>query len=178
MSTAAQRLWRMLRRGDRVERVGRRAARVLDHARRVGVQADGQGVGTRSRSRQHVAAVARPEVDGEAVVARRQRVESADVDVVEAAASEHTDHASSLSDLDTFPTLGPGNSLLAAPNIARIDGRDVLSLLAGAFALLGLILLTVGALMPQVLVLLAGAGALAGGAGTLAGQRRRARARV
>jgi hypothetical protein len=40
-----------------------------------------------------VAAVTGPEVDREAVVARRQRGESADVDVVEAAASEHTDHA-------------------------------------------------------------------------------------
>ena len=64
---------------------------------------------------------------------------------------------------------------LASP---AISGRDVLSLLAGAFALIGLILLTVGALVPQLYVLLAGAGALAGGTGTLAGQRRRARERV
>jgi hypothetical protein len=59
-----------------------------------------------------------------------------------------------------------------------IDRRDVLSLLAAAIALLGLILLTVGALMPQLYVLVAGVGALAGGTGTLANQRRRARVRV
>jgi hypothetical protein len=53
-----------------------------------------------------MAAVARPEVDGEAVIARRQRVESADVDVAEAAASEHADHASSLCAMDAFPTAG------------------------------------------------------------------------
>ena len=57
-----------------------------------------------------------------------------------------------------------------------IDRRDLLSLLAAAFALLGLILLTVGALVPQLYVLLAGVGALAGGSGTLVGQRRRVRA--
>jgi hypothetical protein len=125
-----------------------------------------------------MATVSGPEVDGEAVVARRQRVESADVDVVEAAASEHSDHASSLGDMDAFPTRGPGNSPVAPPSIAVIDRRDVLSLLAGAFVLLGLILLAVGVLMPQALVLLAGFGALSGGAGVLAGQRRRARARV
>ena len=45
--------------------------------------------GRACRGGQHVAAVAGPEVDREAVVARRQRVESADVHVVEAAASEH-----------------------------------------------------------------------------------------
>jgi hypothetical protein len=50
--------------------------------------------------------------------------------------------------------------------------------LAGAFALVGLILLAVGALVPQPVVLLAGVGALAGGTGVLAGQRRRVRARV
>ena len=125
-----------------------------------------------------MAAVTGTEVDREAVVARRQRVESADVDVVEAAASEHTDHASSLSDMDAFPTRGPGircPTLLAS---LAINGRDVLSLLAGAFALIGLILLTVGALVPQLYVLAAGVGALAGGTGVLAGQRRRVRARV
>ena len=50
--------------------------------------------------------------------------------------------------------------------------------MAGAFALIGLILLAAGVLMPQVFVLLTGVGTLAGGAGTLVGQRRRARARV
>jgi hypothetical protein len=125
-----------------------------------------------------MAAVTGPEVDREAVVARRQRVESADVDVVEAAASEHTDHAPSLSDMDAFPTRGPRNSSPAPPSIAGIDRRDRLSLMAGAFALIGLILLAAGVLMPQVFVLLTGVGTLAGGAGTLAGQRRRARARV
>jgi hypothetical protein len=59
-----------------------------------------------------------------------------------------------------------------------IERRDLLSLVAGAFALLGLILLTVGALVPQLYVLVLGVGALAGGGGVLAGQRRRARARV
>ena len=59
-----------------------------------------------------------------------------------------------------------------------IERRDVLSLLAGAFALVGLILLTVGALVPQLYVLAAGVGTLAGGSGVLAGQRRRVRARV
>jgi hypothetical protein len=68
-----------------------------------------------------------------------------------------------------------GPAVLASRSI---DRRDVLSLLAGAFSLLGLILLAVGVLTGQVLVLLAGAGALAGGAGTLAGQRRRARVRA
>ena len=62
--------------------------------------------------------------------------------------------------------------------LPAIDGRDVLSLVAAAFALVGLILLTVGALVPQLYVLFAGLGALAGGTGTLAGQRRRARERV
>ena len=69
----------------------------------------------------------------------------------------------------------PCRALLASP---AIDRRDRLTLLAGAFALLGLFLLAVGIVMPHVLVLLAGVGALAGGAGTLAGQRRRARARA
>jgi hypothetical protein len=50
--------------------------------------------------------------------------------------------------------------------------------MAGAFALIGLILLAAGVLMPQVFVLLTGVGTLAVGAGTLVGQRRRARARV
>jgi hypothetical protein len=59
-----------------------------------------------------------------------------------------------------------------------INRRDVLSLVAAAFALIGLILLTVGALVPQLYVLVAGVGALAGGSGVLAGQRRRVRARV
>jgi hypothetical protein len=68
-----------------------------------------------------------------------------------------------------------GPVLLASLTIER---RDLLSLLAGAFALLGLILLTVGALVPQLYVLAAGAGALAGGTGTLVGQRRRARIRI
>jgi hypothetical protein len=125
-----------------------------------------------------VAAVTGPEVDREAVVARRQRVESADVDFVEAAAPEHADHASSLSDMDAFPTRGPRNSGRGPPSIAGIDRRDALSLVAAAFALVGLILLTVGALVPQLVVLLAGGGALAGGTGTLAAQRRRVRARA
>jgi hypothetical protein len=74
----------------------------------------------------------------------------------------------------------------AVPRIRRlpflaslaIDRRDRLSLMAGAFALIGLILLAVGVLIPQVFVLLTGVGTLSGGAGTLVGQRRRARARV
>jgi hypothetical protein len=47
--------------------------------------------------------------------------------------------------------------------------------MAAAFALVGLILLTVGALVPQLYVLFAGVGALTGGTGTLAAQRRRVR---
>ena len=66
-----------------------------------------------------------------------------------------------------------GNSTPPFPRIDRIDTRDRLSLLAGALALLGLILLGVGVLIPQLIVLLVGVGALAGGTGTLAGQRRR-----
>jgi hypothetical protein len=113
----------VLGRGDREQRVRQRAAlrrspRGLDHASRVGVQADREGVGTGLGRRQYMAAVTGPEVDREAVVARRQRVESADVDVVEAAASEHTDHAPSLSDMDAFPTHGPRNSSPAPPSIA------------------------------------------------------------
>jgi hypothetical protein len=54
-----------------------------------------------------------------------------------------------------------------------IDTRDRLSLGAGAIALLGLILLALGVLLPQLIVLLAGVAALGGGTGTLAGQRRR-----
>jgi hypothetical protein len=125
-----------------------------------------------------VAAVSRPEVDGEAVVARRQRVESADVDVVEATASVHADHAASLNGMDAFSTACGGIRRplrLASPAIGR---RDALSLTAGAFAVIGLILLAVGILVGQVFVLLAGVTTLACGTGTLAGQRRRARARV
>jgi hypothetical protein len=123
-----------------------------------------------------MAAVTGPEIDREAVVARRQRVESADVDVAEAAASEHADHASSLSALDAFPTSGPRNCGRNLPSIAAITRRDLLSLVAGAIALLGLILLTIGMLLPHAFVLLAGIAALTCGGGTLAGQRRRVRA--
>jgi hypothetical protein len=123
VGAAVEGLWRVLGRGDREQRVRHRVALRgapggLDHARRVGIEADRQGVGTRPRGGQHMAAVTGPEVDREAVVARRQRVESADVDVVEAAASEHTDHASSLSDMDAFPTRGPKNPSPALPSIA------------------------------------------------------------
>ena len=59
-----------------------------------------------------------------------------------------------------------------------IDRRDLLSLVAAALALLGLILLAVGVLMPQMIVLLAGVAASAGGIGTLIGQRRRVRVRA
>ena len=85
---------------------------------------------------------------------------------------------SSLSGMDAFPTLGRRIRCLVLLGSMTIERRDVLSLLAAAFALLGLILLTVGALVPQLYVLAAGVGTLAGGSGVLAGQRRRVRARV
>jgi hypothetical protein len=69
------------------------------------------------------------------------------------------------------PGIRPGPFLASL----TIDRRDLLSLAAGAIALLGLILLAVGALTAQVIVLLAGVVAIAGGAGILAGQRRRVR---
>jgi hypothetical protein len=80
--------------------------------------------------------------------------------------------------MDAFPTLGRRIRCPARLGSLTIQRRDVISLLAGAFALIGLILLTVGALVPQLYVLVAGVGALAGGSGVLAGQRRRVRARV
>jgi hypothetical protein len=51
----------------------------------------------------------------------------------------------------------------------------VISLLAGALTVLGLMLLALGIVVPRALVLLAGFGALAGGTAILAAQRRRAR---
>jgi len=86
--------------------------------------------------------------------------------------------SSSLSGMDAFPTLGRRIRCLVRLGSMTIERRDVLSLLAAAFVLIGLILFTVGALVPQLYVLAAGVGALAGGTGVLAGQRRRARVRV
>jgi hypothetical protein len=79
--------------GDHEQRVRRGPARGLGHSRGVGVDADDERAGMRTGGGQHAAAVTGAEIDQKAVVARRQRVESADVDVVEAAASEHSEHA-------------------------------------------------------------------------------------
>ncbi len=85
---------------------------------------------------------------------------------------------SSLSRLDAFPTLGRRIRCVVRLGSMTIERRDVLSLLAAALAVLGLILFAVGVLVPQLYVLAAGAAALAGGTGVLAGQRRRVRARA
>jgi hypothetical protein len=87
----------MLGRRDGEQRVGqrtaaRRPARRLGHAGRVRVDPDDERVGPRRRRGEHGTAVAGPEVDGDARMARRELGDLADVDFEEAAAYDDSEH--------------------------------------------------------------------------------------
>jgi hypothetical protein len=119
-------LRRVLGGGDREQRVrecraARRATGSLGHARGVRVEADHERVGIGSRRGQDVASVAGAEVDRDAAVARRQRLESADVDFVELAPAEHSEHE---------PSLPAGNS--RAPRIVWTKVRILFTTTRGA----------------------------------------------
>ncbi len=80
----------MLGRGHGEQRVGQRAAacgaaRGLDHAGRVGVDADDERFGARSSGREDVAAVTRAQVDRHPGVPGGERCDLADVELEEAA---------------------------------------------------------------------------------------------
>jgi hypothetical protein len=93
-----QRLRRVLGGRDREQRVRQRAAlrrspRRPRHALGAGVHADHERVRPRARGGEHVPAVAGAEVDHDARVARRQALESADVELVECATANDAKHA-------------------------------------------------------------------------------------
>jgi hypothetical protein len=75
--------------------------------------------------------------------------------------------------VDGFPTSGRTGSAAGVSSIEDIAPRDRITLAAGVMLVLGLVLLAVGVLLPQVILLLVGFGALVGGTGTLGVQRRR-----
>jgi hypothetical protein len=94
---AAQRRRRALRGRDGEQRVRqrvatRRPARGVDHRVRARVDADHERVGPRGGERQHAAAVARAEVERDPGVTACEAPDLADVDFVELAASDHSEH--------------------------------------------------------------------------------------